>query len=499
MARIILTTDPTLMSEYNNNEFLGFAACGPAVIPGWLYRRIFCPPVKTNGDGTSLVAHCGVRKIEAALLANGFSPDDVKVVRPQDINRAITYDTKVIGITANDPLGLGPASTTFSDLVKRKTFSALSYRSFLLKIKKHRLRKNFKVIAGGPGAWQLRNERIIKELGIDCVCIGEGEITAPKLFSQALNGNELPKFVQGELVPLEKIPDIVNPTINGIVEISRGCGRGCRFCNPTMLQFRNRPIKNILKEVRINIAAGRGVLLHAEDVLRYRAKGPIPNPQAVTRLFREVRKLTSRISISHLALASALAKPKMISELSEILELGTYKKPWISGQTGIETGSPRLAKKHLVGKALPFKAEEWPQLVKDAHALLAENNWVPCSTLICGLPGERAEDVIETIELIDDLRPYKSFIVPLFFVPIGSLKHEKFFKTSNMLPEHWQLLAACIKHDLKWMFRLADEQFRMTNTPHIKRLAIKTLMRLAEIKLKSYMKSMEQGFNPFEN
>jgi radical SAM superfamily enzyme YgiQ (UPF0313 family) len=495
MAKILLTTDETLMSEYNNNEFLGFTACSPALIPERLFKLIFCPPVKSNGNGTAAAANCGVRKIEAALLENGFSEQDVAVVRPQDIDKFIDTETKVVGITTNDPLGLGPASTTFSDLVKKEPFSAKAFYKLIMKLKKY----NVKIVVGGPGAWQLRNEKIIKKLGIDCVFIGEGEITGPKIFEQILNGYDPPKIVEGEIVPLEKIPNIVNPTINGIVEISRGCGRGCRFCNPTMLQFRCRPISAIIEEAKINVRAGKGVLLHGEDVLRYKAKGPIPNPPAVIKLFKEVRKLTPRIGISHFALASVLAKPKLIERLSDILELGSRKKPWISGQTGIETGSPRLAKKHLTGKALPFKADDWPQIVKDAHEILSENNWVPCSTLIAGMPGERAGDVVKTIELVEDLNQYKSLIIPLFFVPIGMLKKEKFFTIHNMLPEHWQLLSACIKHNFKWISILADEHFRMTRVPFAKRYVIKAIITMARSGLKKYIKLMDEGCNPFEN
>lgn len=129
MARIVLTSDSALMSEYNGNEFLGFAACAPALMPEWLYKRILCPPVKPNGRGAS-VAGCGTRKIEAALLENGFEEGEV-VVRPQDLAGAITPETRAIGITTNDPLGLGPASTTFSDLIGRRTYSALAFEKLV--------------------------------------------------------------------------------------------------------------------------------------------------------------------------------------------------------------------------------------------------------------------------------------------------------------------------------------------------------------------------------
>ncbi len=58
---------------------------------------------------------------------------------------------RALGITSNDPLRLGPASTTFSNLVGRETYSALYFRKL---VTDPSIRGNgLKVIVGGPGAW----------------------------------------------------------------------------------------------------------------------------------------------------------------------------------------------------------------------------------------------------------------------------------------------------------------------------------------------------------
>jgi len=42
MAKIVLTSDRTLMSNYHNNEFLGFGTCAPPnFVPDWLYSYLF--------------------------------------------------------------------------------------------------------------------------------------------------------------------------------------------------------------------------------------------------------------------------------------------------------------------------------------------------------------------------------------------------------------------------------------------------------------------------
>jgi radical SAM superfamily enzyme YgiQ (UPF0313 family) len=493
MPKIDLTADRTLMSEYNKHIFLGFAACAPKFIPGWLYTKIFCPPVEED-DGRVKYGHCGQRKIEASLLNNGFSEKDVAVVRPDKLNKVVDKETKVLCITTHDPLGLGPASTTFSDLGGRETFTSFYFRKLITDpiIRKH----NLKIIVGGSGAWQLTDERIMAKLGIDCVVVGEGEITAVSVIEKALNGEKLPSFVQGEVVPLDEIPIIKNPTLNGVIEICRGCGRGCRFCNPTMLNFRCQPIEKIMDEAKVNVDAGNGVLFHAEDVLRYKAKGFVPNENEVLNLFNEVKKLTDNIGISHFAHASVASKPSLIEKLSELMDAGSKERPFMSGQVGIETGSPRIVAKYMKGKAKPFKPKEWPEMILESHKILSDNHWVPAETLIMGLPGEKPEDVRKTIDLMHDLSEYKSLIVPLYFVPIGNLQGNGFFRTKYNTPEHWQLLATCINHDFRWIDILAEENLPTVRMSSWKIWAIKRVIRYMDRKLRPYTKLMEEGINP---
>ncbi|RLG73115.1 MAG: radical SAM protein [Methanobacteriota archaeon] len=494
--KIVLTADKTLMSNYNGSLFLGFAACSPVFIPHFLFQKIFSPPVPKE-KGRAKFASCGIRKVEAALLRNGFDRSEVMVVRPQDVKKRLSRETRVLGITTNDPLGLGPASSTFSDLLGKETYSATSFRELVLGVQPLVRRYGIKVLVGGPGAWQLEDKKIMQKYGIDSICVGEGEITGVEMIRKAVDGEELEPVNYGEVVPVEEIPSIVNPTVNGLVEIARGCGRGCRFCNPTLLNYRCIPINNILEEVKVNVNTGIGVCLHAEDVLRYGVSGVVPDEDKVLCLFREVLSLVgepSKVGISHFAFSSVVSKPGLIEKLSEMLEAGSKGNPWIAGQVGIETGSPRLAEKHMVGKAKPFEARRWPEIVLEAHKILKENNWVPCSTIVSGLPGEKAEDIIKSIELVEELKEYKSLVVPLFFVPIGALKREKFFSHKKMLPEHWQLLACCMKHNFRWIYKLEDEY--AASIGRLKKFLIKKVIKLMEKKLREPLKMMEQGLNP---
>jgi len=110
------------------------------------------------------------------------------------------------------------------------------------------------------------------------------------------------------------------------------------------------------------------------------------------------------------------------------------------------------------GKCKPFTPEQWPQLVLNAFEILSENNWVPCATLMMGLPGETERDIELTISLIEELKPFKSLIVPLFLVSMGGLKgRTEPFTVDEMTPKHSELFLKCWEHNLEWAPALVKE------------------------------------------
>ena len=150
----------------------------------------------------------------------------------------------------------------------------------------------------------------------------------------------------------------------------------------------------------------------------------------------------------------------------------------------------------MKGKVKPFAPEAWPEVVRESHQILADNSWIPAETLIIGLPGEEPKDVEQTLELIYDLGKYKSLIVPLFFVPLGNLQGKGFFSLKDATPLHWQLLGACISHDLKWVPSIADENLKAVDMNPMKRWAIRQVIRYMDRRLAPYLKLMAEGTNP---
>ncbi len=458
-GKIILTADRTLMSDYHKNIFLGFGTCAPPnFLPNWFYSWLFFPPIKTK-RGIPEAAPYALRKVEAQLLSEGF---DVLTVSPQHVGRYLD-EAKVLGIHVMDPFGLGPASTTFAFILKKEPYLAQHFRALLANPKIREAKKRgLKVIVGGQGVWQfLHRPTFAEKYGIDCIIAGEAEKVLGRIVRAALNGEPLPKYYESsieETPSLDEIPDIMKPSIDGLVEIGRGCCRGCQFCSVTLRPLRWYPLEKILREIRVNTESGytRGVALHAEDVMLYGSKNTIPNDEKLIELHELVSKNSDGMGWSHCSLATVAAKPKLLSKISEII---LQKQAWWGAEIGIETGSGRLAKKIMPAKAHPFKPEEWPEVVRTGMGLMHDNKLVPACTLIVGAPEETEDDLIKTVELMDDLKGFRSLIVPLFFVPMGKLKSEDWFKETEMTELHKELLVKCLNHGLYWINELIDMSF----------------------------------------
>ena len=472
--KIVLTTSATEMSDFYNNQFFAFVggfSKGP--IPLWLPRKQLYPPVESNYDGIAKYAPYGLRKVEAVLLENGFDESDIAVVHPYHLNAFIGLNTKVVGISTMDPLGMGYVSKTYSSLVGGgDPMNSIEFRNLM----RHKSFQRYKpkIIVGGAGAWQLEYKNLMESYGIDCVVIGESETTVAELFIKAAKGESLPQVVHDNRIPAyEEIPAIKHASIYGCIEVSRGCGRNCQFCTPTMQTRRNFPLDKIMKEVEVNVKKGDGrITLGTEDIFLYGARnnGFIPNKEAVLKLLRKVASYpgVKAIQPTHMSLAPVVYDPSMVKEASEILiEYNWYGyrgKPIITSETGIETGSSRLIRKYMAGKPLPFKPEEWGELVCQAFGILNDNDWYPLATLIVGLPDETEDEVTETFELIDDLGGYRAFFVPLLFVPLEKclLEDQRDAELDNLSELRWELLTECWKYNVH-VWRSSFLEFRVRN------------------------------------
>ncbi|MDD2777790.1 MAG: radical SAM protein [Methanocellales archaeon] len=456
---IVLTSDRTLFSDYGGGIFLGFVSCFPkSLIPEWIFFNVFCPPTKVGVDGLPLSAPLGLRVIESLLLNSGFKRDQVAVVHPDHLDKAVGPDTKILGLSEMDPLGVGPATSTFTQIFRGPAYMPIKLKALLNNPVVTRYKP--KVVLGGSGAWQLENDEATDKLGIDCVVLGEGESVVPNLFHNILQGEPIPKVIYGQPIDAAMIPSILGPSMNGLVEISRGCGRGCFHCSLASSKKRDMPLEHILKDVVTTLRYGRSTpILHAEDVLLYGSNGSAVDKESVMKLFKEVKKLpeVKFIDISHFSISSVLQAPDLIGEISQLLGLGGEQK-FLGAQVGVETGSQRLIKKCMKGKPAFEKSKGWYEDVIVAFETLMKNNWVPAATLLIGLPDETYGDLEESIQLVEDLKTFKSLLVPLFFV---SHSREKSFNIENLNDLHRELIIKSWEHNFRWMSLLYKEYSSM--------------------------------------
>ncbi|MEM0344852.1 MAG: radical SAM protein [Thermofilaceae archaeon] len=451
---ILITSDRTMMTNHHGREFLGFVATGPPLgLPEKMWMWMCAPKPKVDEVGRPVEAPYGLRKVEAALLDAGFS---AAIIDPDHLARHLRH-AKVLMIGHHDYFALNSPSIewwllTGKEPVNRRSFLRLMRRPEIREAKK----RGLKIIVGGPAAWQwLWNTNFWREFGIDTVVDGEAERVIVELAEKALADEELPLYVYvGPLdtPSIDEIPEIKGASVNGLVEIMRGCPRNCSFCPVTLRPLRFYPLDKIEREMQVNARAGlRGCILHSEDVLLYGAKGLEPNPDALIKLHILAKKYFRTLAWSHVTLAEvryAQEKYGLITKLTEVVL--DENQDYLGVQIGLETGSVRLAKKIMPAKAAPYPVEEWPETVERAMAILHDHRIIPALTLILGLPDETEEDLMMTAELLDRLKGYRSLIVPMFFVPLGQLKSRSWFLREHIKDEHIEVMRRCLWHSVRW-------------------------------------------------
>lgn len=491
--KIILTAPATEMSEYNHNPAIAFAAgfSKPIFIPRH-YLINFYKPTPKEDNFRVLYAPLGLRRIEASLIASGiFSRNDVAIVHPDKIDEAISEDTKIVGIGVKDPLGLGYVSLTYSTLLGLgSSINKIEFMRLMKRIRKLKKKHKFRVVVGGPGVWQFKlfnNGSVIDELGIDMIIDGEGEKIVPELFLKLIRGDGVEKYVEGSIVSVDDIPCIIGASIYGAVEISRGCGRGCMFCTPTMRLRRDIPIEKVLRDVEVNLSHGQDkVLLVTEDLFLYGSKIPWePNDSVIIDLIDSIIRLKNKglryVQITHMNLAAIRYRKELFKTIADKLyEFAWYKhhNSYINTvEVGIESGSPKIIGKFMRGKVLPYTPEEWPETILESFITLEEYNWIPLATIIIGLPNEDTNDALKTLELIDNIKQHglRTFLCPLLFVPLGgSALEDQPIRSFNELSDiQLMIFAECWKHNIKiWG---ADH---IKNYSYIQKLLLRILARL---------------------
>ena len=288
MAKIVLTADKSMMVHFPATLYAGFLSCFPTKsMPDIIYRKIL-PSVKANEDGTTDFPIMPLRAVEAICINSGFKREDVKIAHPDHLKKIIKEDTKIVGVSATDPLGIGPETTFWSSIFSGIPHNRVKFALLMQEIMKLKEKYHFKVLLGGPGSWQFTREDFMDAYGIDHVVIGEGEHVIPSLFEDIISEENLSKRVHsGRIAEIDEVYPILGPTNSSLVEIARGCGRGCQFCAPNVAgKLRSLPIEKILADAQTYLKWNVNTLtLHSEDTLRYGSKDFMADQDALLGLY----------------------------------------------------------------------------------------------------------------------------------------------------------------------------------------------------------------------
>jgi radical SAM superfamily enzyme YgiQ (UPF0313 family) len=462
---IVLTASEVEMSDFNLNLVAAFAGSFPmGFVPRRLAKRVLYQANPFDENGTARFAPYGLRKIEAMLIKE-FGRENVVTAHPRNLGRFVGPNTKVVGISAMDSLGHAFVSRTYTSLLGLggKPLNRIEFEKLVSHpaIAKYRP----KIIVGGAGAWQIPELHMQDALGIDTVVIGQAERTVVEIFRKALIGKNLERVIVSEPSKLEDVPTIENPALYGAAEITRGCGRNCAFCSPTMRRLISFPLSQILEEVKLNARKGtRSIFLQTDDLFLYKKKDHFyPNRQALVKLVESVARIdgVEYIQFPHASFAPVCCDPKLIEEIAPTI---VEKTVWhcdgqhmASFEMGFETGSIRLMKKYMPGKMLPFKPEQWHDVVTQAVGILDDNDICPLLTLVIGLPGEQDYDTNATLELIGKLKDNRVMWAPIFFTSEEEslLRKHQHMSLRNLSDLQWEVLSTCWRSNLdKWKRQL---------------------------------------------
>jgi radical SAM superfamily enzyme YgiQ (UPF0313 family) len=467
LAKYVLVSDTTLSHDYKNFPLLDFLPSAPTeFLPNFIYKYLKGkPPPDINGRAS--LATYPLRKLEASLLQRHTS-DEVVVAHEDHVEDFIDDDTELIGVTTMDPLGIAPLTMSYSLFFGTSGMSYVhkEFIALMERVSRARKGKKAKLVVGGPGVWELtvRPEEMDK-LHIDYAFQGESEDIINELFDYILSdSNTNNEFFRGfqtfdtnyhkswvgdsrfisryqfsrQFPKLEDIPEIVNPSIKGLIEVMRGCGVGCDFCEVTLRPLRYYPPEKVVKEIALNVKAGSDhAWVHSDEIFAFKhGKNFVPNSEAIFELFTAIMntKGVTGTNPTHGRISIPAAYPELIRRMSQIMKAGDDN--WIGLQVGVETGSDRLAKIHMPNKTLPLKIGPdgtWQDIVWQGTYVMNKYYWRPAFTVQVGQSSETDEDNWDTVALINtmsnsevDGRPFEFTVIPMLNVPLGLIKSRDF-------------------------------------------------------------------------
>lgn len=321
------------------------------------------------------------------------------------------------------------------------------------------------LVAGGPHP--TADPQGTLAMGFGAVVVGEAEAIFPRLLEAWAKGrhscNFPPLWRTRAAAPLEKgLPISERLSVTAPLELSRGCLYACGYCfTPRMFSKppRHRTMASIAHYLTLSRRMGREVAKFiAPDAFSYRdpeiCRSVRDSLEAVLRLCHE-----HGMSQIHLGIFPSEVRPDRVQDvfLELVLTYCANRKLVIGAQSGSDGVLRSIGRGHTV-RAVERAVERVVAAGLMAHV-----------DVIFGLPGETAEDRLDTLRLMERLlRMGRTKIhghmylplpgTPLFPLPPSELE-PWFLDRVRQLRDHgaldgeWELQAALQERILGWRQR----------------------------------------------
>ena len=264
------------------------------------------------------------------------------------------------------------------------------------------------------------------------------------------------------------------------MELSRGCGNGCRYCTMAGQKMEHLVPEVVLSDIRANVAAGvRSVVSSSEDFFRYGADGDGLRFDVLHGLLEQVHAVRGLefLQMDHANISSVLELDD--GQLREVRRLLTLERPteylWVN--MGVESASGALVKANGPGKLGRLDPDDWEHHVLEAADRMSRTGFFPVFSIILGLPGETPDDVARTLRLVDRLSRMRAAVFPIFYEPVRGSNGDASapFRIGSMTPAHLDLYTACYRMNFRWIPRLYWDNQKAGRVSWLKRLLIQAM------------------------
>ncbi|MCL2023117.1 MAG: B12-binding domain-containing radical SAM protein [Oscillospiraceae bacterium] len=294
-----------------------------------------------------------------------------------------------------------------------------------MKISAYARKSGIPVVLGGGFSTILAREFLSENIG-DYVVLGEGEITMDELLQRIERGADVDDVAglayvrdgsvrftcEREFCDLRQLPkldwSLVKPSNyytftfpgsqNAIyIYHSKGCPGRCSFCF-------NKSFHKSMRRLRSDEAVCAEI---RELVDTYGADGVIFGDECFCANKEEMLAFCEKLASLDILWACQTRPTLTRQEVQAMYDSGCRTIFF-----GVESGSPRMQKE--VQKNLPLER------VKETFELCREIGIYTVGSFILGLPGETREDMLQTLEFINEIKP--DLMQKPFFLPAPASK-----------------------------------------------------------------------------